>query len=429
MAQTHAVYGRVPLELTTDEIVVVRGDAVQCSPLVPPTGAASATALSEFATGSQMSVTVHAPPSTFERRRVLALAVKSLAPGGTLVAFAANAKGGTRIADELAAFGLQPHETSKRHHRIVQAARPKTSSAPPLNLAAIDRAIADGEPRIVPNVLTAHGIWSMPGLFNWDNLDTGSALLLANVPALSGRGIDLGCGNGVLATSILSRGVCTAMALADIDRRALDLAGRNVAEAAAASNASISKIWTDVRTTRDLPTGLDFVIMNPPFHDHASEDRALGQAFITRAVQILRPGGQLWMTANRHLPYEATLSPLFDRIETVAQSNGFKVTSARKPMKPMRDPAFARPGSKVSGAFGRKADPAAVVDAIALGDGVPFRRKSKRGDDDGDGTHKTRSKPKGRSNDKPTNKPTRKPTTKPPGDRPARTSAGTRKKK
>ncbi|MBX9925672.1 MAG: methyltransferase, partial [Hyphomicrobiaceae bacterium] len=196
-----------------------------------------------------------------------------------------------------------------------------------------------------------------------------------------------------------SRGACTAMTLADIDRRALDLACRNVTGVAAATGSPISAIWTDVRTTRELPTGLDFVIMNPPFHDGATEDRTLGQAFITRAAQILRPGGQLWMTANRHLPYEATLTPLFERVETIAQSDGFKVTSARKPTKPMRDPASARVGSKVGGAFGRKSEPVTplVIDGFVIDDDIGERRKSKRGGKD---KADLRTPPRGKGADK-----------------------------
>ncbi|MBX9925121.1 MAG: hypothetical protein K2Y05_02080, partial [Hyphomicrobiaceae bacterium] len=179
----HAIYGRVPTELASDDVVVVPGNAVQCSPLVPPSGAMTVGALSDMAAGSLKSVSVHAPASTVERRRVLALSIRALAPGGALLVFAANGKGGTRIGDELAAFGLKTDETSKRHHRIIRATL-STDDGVPLNLSAIEQAIADGEPRLVPGLMTPEGEWSMPGLFNWDSLDTGSALLLANVPAL-----------------------------------------------------------------------------------------------------------------------------------------------------------------------------------------------------------------------------------------------------
>ena len=55
--------------------------------------------------------------------------------------------------------------------------------------------------------------------------------------------------------------------------------------------------------------------MNPPFHDGGTEDQALGQAFIRRAAEALRPGGTLWLVANRHLPYEATLSAAFKTVD------------------------------------------------------------------------------------------------------------------
>ena len=93
---------------------------------------------------------------------------------------------------------------------------------------------------------------------------------------------------------------------------------------------AVTTLWTDVRSANNLPTGLDFVVTNPPFHDGGEEDRALGQAFIQKAATMLRPGGVLWLTANRHLPYEATLVPLFATVDQVAQAKGFKIYSAQK---------------------------------------------------------------------------------------------------
>ena len=66
-------------------------------------------------------------------------------------------------------------------------------------------------------------------------------------------------------------------------------------------------------------TNLDFVVMNPPFHEGGIENQALGQGFIKRAAQVLRTGGWCWLTANRHLPYEAILKPLFRDVTIVAE--------------------------------------------------------------------------------------------------------------
>jgi len=299
----HAVYGYIPRDLAS-----MAGDHVQCSPLIP-----GAKRLEELAPGSAASFVVHAPASTIERRAVIGLALRALVPGGALTVLAANDKGGTRLANELAAFGCEVAASHKRHHRIMVTARPNTPSG-------MDDAITAGAPRILPDL----GLWSQPGLFNWDRIDPGSQVLLDHLPPLAGRGADLGCGIGVLALGAIAGGACQSMTLIDIDARALAVAERNVWAFGATT------LWTDVRSSNVLPTGLDFVITNPPFHDGGAEDRALGQAFIQKAAAMLRPGGVLWLTANRHLPYEETLVSLFTSVDQIAQAQGFKIYCARK---------------------------------------------------------------------------------------------------
>ncbi|MGC1302866.1 MAG: methyltransferase, partial [Caulobacteraceae bacterium] len=111
--------------------------------------------------------------------------------------------------------------------------------------------------------------------------------------------------------------------LIDVDRRAIEAARRNVADPRAAFH------WTDARSAPALE-GLDFVVMNPPFHDGGAEDKGLGQAFVRRSHQLLRKGGSVWLVANRHLPYEGVLTPLFAKTTLRAESGGFKVYEAQK---------------------------------------------------------------------------------------------------
>jgi 16S rRNA (guanine1207-N2)-methyltransferase len=313
----HAVYGAVPPDLAG-----VPSDAVQCSPLVP-----GSKVLDALPPASVAALTMHAPASTLERRYVMARALTVLPSGAPLTVLAANDKGGTRLADELESFGCIVEASHKRHHRVVTTVRP----AEPIGLEA---AIAGGAPRLLPEL----GLWSQPGLFNWDRVDPGTQLLLDYLPPLKGRGADLGCGFGVLARAVMAHGLCQQLTLIDIDRRAVDLARRNV------PGDGVTPLWADIRTSRALPAGLDFVVTNPPFHDRGEEDRALGAAFIQQAATMLRPGGVLWLTANRHLPYEATMAPLFETVEQVAQAKGFKIYAARKAtMTSMAARAKARP--------------------------------------------------------------------------------------
>jgi 16S rRNA (guanine1207-N2)-methyltransferase len=259
------------------------------------------------------SLVMLAPPGTVERRYGLALGLKALIPGAALIALAPKDRGGSRLKKELEGFGCTVEETIKAHHRICAATRPDA-------LAGVDKAIADGAPRVIE----PFGLWSQPGVFSWDRIDPGSALLAQELPAFNGKGADLGCGIGYLARAVLTSPRVERLAMIDIDRRAMAAARRNIEDPRADFH------WADA-TGADVPlTSLDFVVMNPPFHDGGFEDKALGQAFIKRAFGALRKGGSLWLVANRHLPYETTLTGLFATVEVKIERGGYKVFEARR---------------------------------------------------------------------------------------------------
>ncbi len=298
---TTLLYGRPPAVFDPP------GAAMQTSPLIP-----GATPLEEAAEGSVDEIMIYAPPGVLERRYVLALALRALKVGGRLDVMALKDKGGSRLKKELLAFGVEVGESAKAHHRRCVVARPTA-------LAGIDEAIAAGAPRIVPGL----DAWSQPGVFAWDRIDPGSALLAQHLPPMKGAGIDLGCGYGALATVVLRSPAVTALKLVDLDRRAVEAARRNVEDPRAAFD------QVDVRTL-DETGDLDFVVSNPPFHDGGAEDRRLGQTFIRKAAGVLKKGGVLWLVANRHLPYEAELNAAFKRVRMVADAGGYKLFEAVK---------------------------------------------------------------------------------------------------
>jgi 16S rRNA (guanine1207-N2)-methyltransferase len=255
---------------------------------------------------------VAAPPGTVERRYVLARLLQALRPGAPLTALAPKEKGGARLRKELEAFGCVVAESGRRHQRICHTLRPEAPEQ-------LEAAIAAG----ALQYSDALGLWTQPGVFSWDRPDPGTRQLLTVLPAFAGRGADLGCGLGVLARAILAGGGVTRLELVDLDRRAVTAARRNVQDPRAAFH------WADARVAPNL-ADLDFVVMNPPFHDGGVEDRELGQGFIRRAHQVLRPGGVVWLVANRHLPYEAVLHGLFAKVAARGEEAGFKIYEARK---------------------------------------------------------------------------------------------------
>ena len=168
------------------------------------------------------------------------------------------------------------------------------------------------------------GLVSQPGVFSWDRPDPGSQLLAKHLGGVAGEGADLGCGVGLLALSVLASPKATALTLVDVDRRAIQAARRNIADPRARF------LQTDLREPTPSLADLDFVVMNPPFHDGGEEDRGLGQAFIRRAAAMMRRGGVLRLVANIGLPYEATLAAAFDQARRLEQGGGYKVLEARR---------------------------------------------------------------------------------------------------
>ena len=82
---------------------------------------------------------------------------------------------------------------------------------------------------------------------------------------------------------------------------------------------------------RGVDERFDAIVCNPPFHALGRGDRPdIGRAFIAAAAAALKPGGRLWLVANRHLPYEHALGEGFAQVRTLAQNGGFKIVEATK---------------------------------------------------------------------------------------------------
>ncbi|MEX0329364.1 MAG: methyltransferase [Ruegeria sp.] len=178
-----------------------------------------------------------------------------------------------------------------------------------------------------PVTQVAGGFRTAPGVFSADGIDPASDLLRKTFPAkLGSRVADLGAGWGYLSAGLIADETLTSLHLVEADHTALTCARANVHDPRAQFH------WADATTWRvDEP--LDAVVMNPPFHTSRSADPALGQDFIRSAARNLGRSGDLWMVANRHLPYEATLTENFARVEEVAGDNRFKVFHASRPRR------------------------------------------------------------------------------------------------
>lgn len=177
---------------------------------------------------------------------------------------------------------------------------------------------------IAPN---ADGYLTAPGVFSADGVDSASKLLADTLPEkLKGRVADFGAGWGYLSSRLQDREAITALDLVEADAVALDCARGNVTSDKATFH------WADA-TDFSLNERADVIVMNPPFHTDRKPDPELGRRFIASAKRNLKLSGQLFLVANRHLPYEQILSDLFAVVKEGAGTGQFKILAASKPRR------------------------------------------------------------------------------------------------
>lgn len=87
--------------------------------------------------------------------------------------------------------------------------------------------------------------------------------------------------------------------------------------------------WVDL-VAEKVERRYDVVVMNPPFHQGRAADPGIGHAMIRAASGALKPGGLLFMVANRGLPYEPVLKAGFSRVEELVDEAGFRIWRARR---------------------------------------------------------------------------------------------------
>jgi 16S rRNA (guanine1207-N2)-methyltransferase len=246
-----------------------------------------------------------------------AKAFEILEDGGVVLVGLHNDWGAKRfekLMDEVA--GGKEGTLSKHHCRAFWARK-----TPLLNQAML----ADWKKRGDWQQVVDGRFWSKPGLFSWQKIDGGSRYLTEHLPeAMHGRVADLGGGWGFLSDFVLRKYPQIEMLnIYEADRVGVQACRKNLATTG--SKAQVNYHWADV-TDGVGEQKFDFIVVNPPFHEDRSPDPLLGIKFIGAASRALKPGGELWLVANRHLAYEAFMNEYFaGQFSIVAQDGSYKV--------------------------------------------------------------------------------------------------------
>ncbi|MDD3021798.1 MAG: methyltransferase [Alphaproteobacteria bacterium] len=247
----------------------------------------------------------------------LASALKMASEDGVVMVSLENDRGGKSLDKLFEELGCPFQSFSKHKSRIVWTTRPQMA-----NPQKVEDYIKSGS-----ICQRSDGTYTRPGIFSWDRLDKGTKSFIENVaPDWRGTGADFGGGCGDLAKSILEKTPeLNKLYVLEHDVRAVDCARANLRQFDGRAQVEWVNILKD-----DLPRNLDFIVMNPPFHEAKLESITLGQSFIRRAALSLKRAGRLTLVANVHLPYEKIMSEDFNQIEQIAAQSGFKIVTGLK---------------------------------------------------------------------------------------------------
>ncbi len=168
---------------------------------------------------------------------------------------------------------------------------------------------------------------SKPGIFGWNKIDRGSALLIEKLPDFLATldypvetVLDLGCGYGYL--SVMASELLPARYLAsDNNIASVDLCQKNFQRLNVRGCVSVGDCASNIDEQVDL------IICNPPFHQGFDVELALTKHFLQACRQHLKKSRHAFFVVNSFVPLEKKATAYFARVEVFYRSSQFKLVA------------------------------------------------------------------------------------------------------
>ena len=166
------------------------------------------------------------------------------------------------------------------------------------------------------------------GVFSKGALDEGTALLLDNLPALTGHVLDVGCGWGPMGIALKKTYPDCQVTMVDVNQRALGLCRENAARHQAAVRVLESDRYNGL-PPQERGT-YQAIITNPPIR----AGKQVVYRILSEAARWLAPEGVLYLVIRKQQGADSAikyLKTLYQQVEILDRSHGYRVIAASQP--------------------------------------------------------------------------------------------------
>ena len=246
----------------------------------------------------------------------LASALRIVRHGGLIAAAGGKTDGAASLRKRIAGFEIVLNHASLDHGVVFWFEADKGRKGVAARLETAVETLVDGR------------YTTSPGMFSHGKIDAGSRLLADRLPNfLSGEVADFCAGWGYLSARILDReNRIEKLHLYEADHASIEAARHNLS---GVTKCEFAFYWRDLRS-EPIPHKYDAIVMNPPFHRGRKAEPDIGAGLIETAARALKNRGDLFLVANRRLPYENAIKASFSRSELLADEGGYKVIRSTK---------------------------------------------------------------------------------------------------
>lgn len=166
--------------------------------------------------------------------------------------------------------------------------------------------------------------YSKPGVYGWQKVDRGSALLIDAVAqgerdSAPAQVLDLGCGYGYLTLAGARLWPSARWVSTDNNAAAINACSENMKQYAIAGECLLADC------AQGIDEQFDWVLCNPPFHRGFDHDQSLTRTFIRTAAQRLQPKGCAWFVVNQFIALPAIAADYFSSVELKAEADGYRI--------------------------------------------------------------------------------------------------------